>query len=93
MITGPIKVVIVGPPRSGKTALAESIAVAIIARAEVDLQMNTKEPAPLIAIYDRDNIVGPSNADIVIMTVECSPDQISNPADMLAEYQKRDGKI
>lgn len=89
MITGPLKVVVIGPPKSGKTKLANKIIGAIISNSSI--QENVK--VPTVAIYDGENITGPSKADIVIMTVECSAEQFDDPAELLRGYQARAGKI
>lgn len=80
-ISGPLKVVIIGPPGSGKTQLAQAIA-------EIADYHNASS-----ALYDGDNIRPDSKANIVIMTVQCSAEQFDNPAQMLTDYQKRGGKI
>lgn len=89
MIKGPLKVVIIGPPASGKTQLVRAIEQTID-------HINTSMEPPTIASYDGDDIhlpEGSSQADIVIMTVQCSAEQFDNPAELLRGYQARAGKI
>lgn len=93
MITGPLKVVIIGPPKSGKSELADMVLRAVMARGEVDITIGNRDHIPTIAIYDGENITGPSKADIVIMTVQCSAEQFDDPAELLRGYQARAGKI
>lgn len=86
MIKGPIKIVIIGPPASGKTQLAQAIAEFI------DDANGLSGPG--VAIYDGDHIAIPNSAaEIHIMTVQCTADQFDDPAELLRGYQARAGKI
>lgn len=81
MIKGPIKIVIIGPEKSGKTQLVEKIKEALNPR---DIVGHVHMPS--IAIYDGDDISGPTRADIIVMTVQCTADQFNDPVELLRGY-------
>jgi stage III sporulation protein SpoIIIAA len=86
MINGPLKIVIMGPPGSGKTQLVRAIAKFIDEANGLS--------GPHVSIYDGE-IIEPSNSAVAIdvMTVQCTTEQFANPAGLVSAYQARGGKL
>lgn len=86
MISGPLKIVIMGPPGSGKTQLVRAIAEF------VDDANGLNGPG--VSIYDGE-IIEPSNSAVAIdiITMQCTAEQFANPGEMVRAYQARGGKL